>query len=116
MTARARTRVRESAQVWRERVERWKQSGKTVREFAAVEGIRPERLAWWRSRLQREQSACGPEAEVPTLPSVQVRGAEVQPAWSALELVLAGGRVVVRVGADIDELALRRVVAVLGGA
>jgi hypothetical protein len=30
--------------------------------------------------------------------------------------VLAGGRVVVRVGADFDELALRRVVAVLGGA
>ncbi len=29
MAARARTRMRKSAQVWRERVERWKQSGKT---------------------------------------------------------------------------------------
>ena len=116
MAARARTRARESAPVWRERVERWKQSGKSVREFAAVEGVRPERLAWWRCRLQREQPASGAEAAVPTLLPVEVRGTEPQPAWSSLELVLAGGRVVVRVGADFDELALRRVVAALGGA
>ena len=116
MAARARTRVREGAPVWRERVERWKQSGKSLREFAAAEGVRPERLAWWRCRLQREQSAWGLEAEAPRLLPVEVRGSEPQPACSALELVLAGGRVVVRVGADFDELALRRVVAVLGGA
>jgi len=47
---------------------------------------------------------------------VEVRGSEPQPACSALELVLAGGRAVVRVGADFDEFVLRRVVAVLGGA
>jgi len=63
MAARARTRVRESASVWRERVERWKQSGKSIGEFAALVGVRPERLAWWRGRVEREQSACGPEAE-----------------------------------------------------
>lgn len=114
--ARARARTRDGAEVWRERVDRWKQSGKTAREFAKVEGIRPETLAWWKWRLQRQDGAAGADVETPMLVPVHVRGMEPEPAASAIELVLASGRVVVRVGPEFDERTLRRVVDALGGA
>lgn len=116
--ARAKARVRDGAQVWRDRVERWKQSGKTAREFARLEGIRPETLAWWKWRLQRQDAATQARADVtgPRLVPVQVADAEPEPAACAIELVLACGRVVVRVGPEFDERTLRRVVDALGGA
>lgn len=114
--ARARARARDSAQVWRDRVERWKQSGKTAREFARHEGIRPETLAWWKWRLQRQDAAVQIDVTAPRLVPVHVSGAEPEPAASSIELVFAGGRVVVRVGPGFDERTLRRIVDVLGGA
>ena len=116
--ARAKARARDGAQVWRDRVERWKQSGKTAREFARLEGIRPETLAWWKWRLQRQDAVPQAPAEVtaPRLVAVHVAGAEPEPAASTLDLVLACGRVVVRVGPEFDERTLRRVVDALGGA
>lgn len=116
MAARARARARDSAQVWRDRVDRWKQSGKTAREFARLEGIRPETLAWWKWRLQRQEAAVQIDVTAPRLVPVHVSGAEPEPAAASIELVLAGGRVVVRVGPEFDERTLRRVVDVLGGA
>lgn len=117
MAARARVtaRARDSAPVWRERVDRWKQSGKTAREFAKLEGIRPETLAWWKWRLQRQEAASQADVTTPTLVPVQVSGAEPEPWASSIELVLAEGRVVVRVGPEFDERTLRRVVDALGG-
>lgn len=113
--ARATARARDSAPVWRERVDRWKQSGKTAREFAKVEGIRPETLAWWKWRLQRQDAAFQGDITTPTLLPVQVSGAEPELGASSIELVLAEGRVVVRVGPEFDERTLRRVVDALGG-
>ena len=115
---RARARARDGAEVWRDRVERWKQSGRTAREFARLEGIRPETLAWWKWRLQRPDAAPQAQADVtaPTLVPVHVAGVEPEPGASMIELVLASGRVVVRVGPEFDERTLRRVVDALGGA
>jgi hypothetical protein len=44
----ARADVRE---VWAKRVERWKESGLTAKEFATEVGISPRSLAWWKWRL-----------------------------------------------------------------
>lgn len=117
-----RSRVREGAQVWRDRVDRWKQSGKTASEFARSEGIRPERLAWWKWHLQHRRPALQVEVAAPTLLPVHVLDAgstpesAPAPAASPIELLLAGGRVVVRIGPEFDERTLRRVVDALGGA
>lgn len=41
-----------SAEVWRDRVQRWKQSGLTAKAFAQLEGLpRAGALSWWRHQL-----------------------------------------------------------------
>jgi transposase len=56
-------RERASPAVWRERVERWKSSGLTAKEFAATENLSPRSLSWWLWRLQRrgETAKSGPK-------------------------------------------------------
>ena len=41
---------------WRKRVQRWKDSGLTAREFAAEVGLNFHTLRYWSSRLQPEKS------------------------------------------------------------
>ena len=43
---------RETRQQWTERVDRWRGSGQTAREFAAQEGVRPATLSWWGAKLR----------------------------------------------------------------
>src|SRR5689334_9950769 len=42
---------RTTREVWTQRIERWKESGLTAKEFAAPLGIKPRTLAWWRWNL-----------------------------------------------------------------
>jgi hypothetical protein len=43
-----------TAEVWRDRVVRWQQSGLTARQFAEREGIeRHGALSWWQHRLKQ---------------------------------------------------------------
>jgi transposase len=39
---------------WERRVERWRRSGLSARQFAAREGVRASTLTWWRWRLGQE--------------------------------------------------------------
>jgi transposase len=44
-----------TAEVWSERVRRWRESGLTSSAFAEQEGIaRPQTLSWWAWRLSKE--------------------------------------------------------------
>jgi hypothetical protein len=45
------TRVRHDEKFWRERVQQWAASGLGAREYAAREGLRPDRLFFWKRRL-----------------------------------------------------------------
>jgi transposase len=38
-------------EIWTKRVERWKDSGLTAKEFAAEMGLRAQTLMWWQWRL-----------------------------------------------------------------
>jgi hypothetical protein len=49
--------AREKRQVWIKRVERWRETGLTAREFAAEVGIDPMALSRWSWRLRAEQRA-----------------------------------------------------------
>ncbi len=105
-------RVRREEPFWRECVQRWAASGLSAQEFASREGLRKDRLFFWKRRL-RESSALA-------VAGVSFAKVEIQPARpkmtsEALEVVTRSGHTV-RVGADFDEGALRRLLTVLGGA
>jgi hypothetical protein len=63
--------------LWAKRVERWKDSGLTAKEFAAEMGINPQTLAYWRWRLKAE------EAEKPTKKAGRKKHAPVEEPPSA---------------------------------
>ena len=113
---------------WAKRVERWRDSGLTAREFGAETGLNPSTLLYWSSRLNTS-SRCkgGVEAQGTARRSKsnerrsaapQPRFVEVSPVAAAssspakLEVVLRGGAVV-RVPVDFDDTTLSRVVSVL---
>lgn len=98
------------AEVWRDRVVRWKQSGLTARQFAEREGIeRPSALSWWRHRL-KQRGAPAAEAS-PPLKLLRLEPVVLAKADAAIELRCGRHRVVVRQG--FDEALLRRVLDVL---
>jgi transposase-like protein len=100
--------TREGREVWAKRVERWRDSGLTLKEFAAEIGVNANTLAGWRWRLS-SRDGVSPVASGLRAPTVTPAVApEVEP----LEIVLRSGHCV-RVPARFDEAALRRVVAAL---
>ena len=113
---------RTSRAEWAKRVERWKGSGLSAKEFGAEIGVKATTLSYWRWKLGAsgeldggEKSAAGPrrrEAE----PAAGGAGRFVELASStsvaaepALELVLSHG-LRVRVAAGFDEATLTRLV------
>lgn len=48
---------RAGRETWTKRVERWKESGLTAKEFAAELGINPRSLSWWRWQLSKSEAA-----------------------------------------------------------
>lgn len=99
-----------TAEVWRDRVVRWKQSGLTARKFAEREGIeRPSALSWWQHRLKQ----LGTSALKDPTPLKLLR---LEPVTSlttddAIELFCGRCRMLVRRG--FDDALLRRVLDVL---
>ena len=79
-------------------------SGASLAAFARREGLSAERLYRWRARLTKTE---------PTF--IEIRPEAALSTGGMLEVVLAGGRTV-RVPSDFDEVALRRLIAVLEGA
>lgn len=120
---------RASAEQWAQRVERWKDSGLTAKEFAAETGLKASTLSYWRWKLgasskgagessgprERRRNAIskapvfGESEQFVELPAA-VLTASSEP---TLELVL-GGEVRVRVPIGFDEATLTRVVRAVG--
>lgn len=105
---------------WAERVQRWRRSGRTAREFAESIGVKPATLAYWAWRLRREEGdaqprprrrrrANGAGAEPPFV-EVIVDG----PAAGGFVLELGDGRQL-RIAAGFEAPALTRLLTVLEG-
>jgi len=103
---------------WTERVEQWKQSGLTARDYAAQAGLNAGTLCYWKWRLAREAR----QKNVPR--AVRKRGArkpklvELAPVSlldERVEIELSNGHRL-RVPAGLDERALSRLVEIVGGA
>lgn len=118
--------TREGRAVWAKRVERWRDSGLTLKEFAAEIGVNANTLAGWRWRLGSEGGRPRSVAVAQRGPAFLeiVRPGEAgasEPVAKAagltreaepLELVLRSGHRI-RVPAGFDGASLRRLVDVL---
>ena len=102
---------------WQRRVERWKDSGLTAKEFAAEMGINAGTLQFWQYKLKRDARPAPrrrrkptPEGIVASL--VEVRGAAPAMADQRFEIELRSGRRL-RVAAGFDPAALKALLAIL---
>ena len=108
---------RDTRSTWAKRVEAWKTSRLTAKEFASKHALRAGTLAWWAWRLGKERSG-GKSAQV----AVRRDRTTIEPltfvemtsslALEPLEIVLRN-ELRVRVGASFDEAALVSVLDVL---
>ena len=104
---------------WAKRIERWRDSGLSAKEFAAETGLKPSTLSYWKWRLKSEGKAA------PRSTSLAKRTSRKQPQGQGLSFVeVAGGAiamssrfevelapgVVLRVPMDFDSEALGAVV------
>ncbi|MPZ45732.1 MAG: hypothetical protein GEV05_20550 [Betaproteobacteria bacterium] len=71
--------------LWARRIEQWKRSGKTQREFCARQSIAISTFQWWRARLSRSGATSGQALFVP-LPVMSATEAV-----SAIEVELRSG-------------------------
>src|SRR5262245_17895954 len=125
--------ARDGHEVWAKRVERWRESGLTAKEFAAELGVNANTLAHWGWRLRQDMERPkrrrrGPvgakaagwvevvagDATRSAIETVHVASAPAAAPPKAVwfEMVLGGGRVL-RVPADFDDGALGRLLAVV---
>lgn len=90
----------------------WRKSGESIERFAKGRGLVPQRIRWWRNKLEGNAVA-STEAPLALLP---VRVTESAPAkrGEPVAVYLRSGHIV-KVGRGFDEEAFARVVALLEG-
>jgi hypothetical protein len=113
---------RTSRETWAKRVERWKDSGLTAKEYAAELGINAQSLSWWKWRLsseavtrktgRRTQRSTKRQTQVATTPITFVEVTTPAATAEPLEIVLPSS-VRVRVPSAFDPATLGRLLDVL---
>ena len=106
MARRRGERDRGKERFWRRMLRRWRDSGRSVRDFCAEHGLSEPSFYGWRRTLDER------DREAPAFVPVTVACA---PAAPALEVVVGSGRVI-RVPAGFDAATLRDLLAVLAEA
>lgn len=94
-----------NAETWAKRIAAWRSSGQTAAVFSARRGFTPSTLRWWASRLGRREAGFVRVVTTPAPPPTAGDG--------AIEVEVAGARVLVRPG--FDRATLAEVVEVLRG-
>lgn len=105
---------------WAKRIERWKDSGLSAKEFCNETGIRPRSLAWWQWQLGRKAQEPTPAptpitretASAPPPSSMTFVEVSTSLARAPYEIVLARGRRIV-VPPDFDAPTLERLLVIL---
>jgi hypothetical protein len=93
----------------------WRKSGQTIERFAKERGIVPQRVRFWRNKLEGKPSVLvRSEPKLALLP-VQVNTEASQPKRGEPVAVYLRSGHIVKVGRGFDEEAFARVVAVLEG-
>src|SRR5262245_45922496 len=104
---------RATREAWTKRVERWKDSGLSAREFAAEIGVHPKSLSWWKWQLeskakQRRVRKARRKAPVRRAISPLTLVEMTPPVRREAFEVLLGNGTTVRVAPDFDADALNR--------
>jgi len=103
---------------WRKRVERWRDSGLTAKQFAAETGLNAGTLQFWKYKLARQDTpARSPRRRVPApvmSSLVELRPVSIAPD-DRIELELTNGRRL-RVSARFDAETLKALAAALEAA
>lgn len=86
------------SKTWAKRVAAWRASGETAAVFSSRDGYAPSTLRWWASRLGRREAAFVRVVTTPAPPPA-AHGDR------AIELEVAGVRLLVRAGFDRSALA-----------
>lgn len=102
---------------WIERVEQWRQSGLTAREYAAQAGLNAGTLCYWKWRLSRDASAqkAAPTRKRRSRKPKLVELAPVSVVDERVEIELSNGYRL-RVPACFDSQALARLMEIIRGA
>ncbi len=93
----------------------WSKSGQSLERFAKERGLVPQRIRWWKAKLEGKSMALvRAESSMALLP-VQVTEPAPPKRGEPVAVYLRSGHIV-KVGRGFDEEAFARVVAVLEGA
>jgi len=108
---------RANRQEWQKRVDRWKASGLTAKEFAAEMGVNAGTLQFWSSKLKRREvrvvAPRAPRVAVPVASSfLEVRPISVRDVDARIEVELANGRRL-HVPPTFDATVLQKLIAAL---
>jgi hypothetical protein len=102
-----------NAETWSKRVEEWRVSGLSAKEFGAKHGLPASGLWNWSSRLRAaEKVNLVPVTIKPSADSLPSSTVEAEPAKPALTIELDGARIVVPTG--FDRATLTVILDVLG--
>jgi hypothetical protein len=91
----------------------WRRSGQSLERFAKERGLVPQRIRWWKNKLEGKATAIASSQSLALLP-VQVTQAWPAKRGEPVAVYLRTGHVV-KVGRGFDEEAFARVVALLEG-
>ena len=110
--------MRTGRATWAQRVQRWRRSGQTAREFAAAIGVKPATLTYWAWRVKREERDAQPRRRGAGEVGAKHPFVEVivdEPPHDGFVLELSDGRRL-RIPAGFEAAALTRLLAALEGA
>jgi hypothetical protein len=92
----------------------WRRSGQSIERFAKDRGIVPQRVRWWKTKLEGKSTALVRSGAPLALLPVQVTESAPAKRGEPIAVYLRSGHIV-KVGRGFDEEALARVIAVLEG-
>jgi hypothetical protein len=91
----------------------WRRSGQSIERFGIERGIVPQRIRWWKNKLEGNGTAPVRSKSLALLP-VQVTESSPSKRGEPVAVYLRSGHIV-KVGRGFDEEAFARVIAVLEG-
>ena len=92
----------------------WRKSGLSIERFAKERGIVPQRIRWWKAKLEGKTTALVRSESPLALLPVQVTASAPSKRGEPVAVYLRSGHIV-KVGRGFDEEAFARVIAVLEG-
>ena len=94
----------------------WRRSGLSIEKFARERFITPQRVRWWKAKLEGKSTAMVRSSASPSLSLLPVQVTEAAPSkrGEPVAVYLRSGHIV-KVGRGFDEEAFARVIALLEG-